>query len=344
LLETVLLISSTIERADYPSARVKSMFDLGGRIGLGAALAVVLVLGLGTGLNAFVPNNSSSTTQTVTVTSLPSTSIDCNPAVLYHGTTWYIVYSLTDGSIQTLGSPCGASILPAGVGALDVTSSPMLPIMLANGWVNTFYVNLQTQQITQIPGVTFSSNYSEAFYNGQPIINGTRLPTPYTSPSTTISNIPTCVYLNGAIHVAYPPVASGPIYLKVVTEQGSVVTNGTVYASQRLSSSDWQGSADYCLAMSYDTNSTGYMQVGAPADVEYGGDGLSLYGGVYNYTVIAQYGANQSSRVAIPDIVVQPNATTYVTILVPSGQVTTTTCSQGNSCTTTTETRSATGV
>jgi len=247
-----------------------------------------------------------------------------------------IVYNLTDGRIQTLDSPCGGFVAQNGIGALDVTTNPMLPIMLSNGWTNTFYVNLQTLQITQIPGVTFSSNYSEAFYDGQPIINGTILPTPYTPPSATIRNVPTCVFLNGDIHVAYPPVQSGPIYLKVVTGQGSIIKNGTVYASQRVSLSDWQGSADYCLAMSYDTNSIGYMHVGAPADVMAGGDGLSLSAGVYNYTVIAHYGANQSIRIAIPDIVVQVNTTTYITISVPSGEVTTVTCSQGNSCVTTT--------
>ena len=312
------------------------MFGLGGKVALGAALAILLTVGVGSGLNAYVPNNSSPTTQTVTVTSISSTSIDCNTAVLYRGITWELTYNLTDGRIQALGSPCGESIIQKGMGGLDVTSSPMLPIILANGWVNTFYVNLQTQQIAQIPGVTFSTNYTEAFYNGQPIINGTKLPTPYTSPSAIITNIPTCVFLNGDIHVAYPPIQSGPIFLKVVTDQGSVVTNGTVYASQRLSLSDWNGSGDYCLALSYDTNSTGYMQVGAPADVMAGGDGLSLSAGVYNYTVIAQYGANQSFKVAMTDIVVQANMTTYITISIPSGEVTTITCGQGNSCTTAT--------
>jgi hypothetical protein len=317
------------------------MFGLGGKVAIGAVLAILLTVGLGTGLNAYVPNNSSSTTQTVTVTSPPS-PVNCNPGGPHRGGTWVITYNLTDGSIESLGATCGEPIVQSGIGSLNVTSSPTLPIMLSNGWINAFYVNLQTQQIAQISGVMFSSNYSEAFYNGQPIINDTRLPTPYSSPSTTISNIPTCVFLNGDVHVAYPPVQSGPIYLKVVTDQGSVVTNGTVYASQRLSLSDWNGSSDYCLAMSYDTNSTGYMQVGNPADTMVGG-GISLYGGVYNYTVIAKYGANQSIRVAIPDIAVQSNTTTYITISIPSGEVTTVTCGQGNSCTTVTTTYSAEG-
>ena len=318
------------------------MFGLGAKAAIGAVFAVLLTVGLGSGLNAYVPNNPSSTTQTVTVTSLPSTSISCNTAVLYRGTTWMITYSLTDGSIQSLGSPCDGLTVQKGLAGLDVTSNPMLPIMLSNGWINTFYVNLQTQQIAQIPGVTFSSNYAEAFYNGQPIINGTRLPTPYASQSTTIRNIPTCVFLNGD-HAAYPPLQSGPIFLKVVTGQGSVVTNGTVYSSQRSSLTVWRGSADYCLGMSYDTNSTGYMQIGNPADTIDGGDGLSLSAGVYNYTVIAQYGANQSFRVDIPDIIVQPNTTTYITISIPSGEVTTVTCAQGNACTTATATYSAEG-
>jgi len=293
---------------------------------------VVIALGLGSGLSIYVPNSATtSTSSTIT-----SSTVACSGGS-YRGTTWMITYNLTTGAIGGPGSPCGALSIPKGTGAIDVTSNPILAVMLANGFSNAFYVNLTTSQITQIPGVAFSSNYEQATYNGQPIINGTRLPTPYES-AFSVSNTSACVFPNGEGHADAPPLQSGgPIYLKVVTDQGSIVKNGTVYGSQRLGLSDWQGSADYCLALSYDTNSTGYMQVGAPEDVMPGGDGLSLSAGVYNYTVLAQYGANQSTRVAIPDIVVQPGTTTYVTISVPSGAMTTVTCSQGNSCTTTTE-------
>lgn len=306
------------------------MSEYAGRISAGAVVALTIVLGLGfalsdLGTSATLPTSSS----TSIVTTAPSLS-DC--AV--------VTYNQTDGSIYSLGRPCGSTGAPEkGLGSLNVTSSPALSIISTNGWINTFYVNLTNRQLTLVPGVTFSANYEKAFYKGQQIINGTRLPTPYTSSTATIKNIPTCVFLNGDVHVAYPPLQSGPIFLKVVTDKaGTIVRNGTVYASHRLSLSSWQGSADYCLALSYDTNSTGYMDI---ADPTVGMPGGMPVEGVYNYTLVAQYGQNQSFRIVIPDIVVQPNVTTYLTASVPSGQVTVTTvtCSQtGGSCTESTST------
>ena len=82
------------------------------------------------------------------------------------------------------------------------------------------------------------------------------------------------------------------------------------------------------------------------ADATVGMVGGMPVGGVYNYTLVAQYGANQSSRIVIPDIVVQSNVTTYLTVSVPSGQatVTTVTCNQdGGICTESTSTSTAKG-
>lgn len=61
---------------------------------------------------------------------------------------------------------------------LNVTSDPLLPHMLANGYSNAFYVNLTSKLLTIKPGVTFSENYRQAYYDGQPITNGTMLPPP----------------------------------------------------------------------------------------------------------------------------------------------------------------------
>jgi hypothetical protein len=311
------------------------MSEYAGRIAAGAIVAMTIALGLGFALSDFGTTATLSTSSfgsTITTASIQS---DCAVAI----------YNQTDGSIYSLGRPCGAVAVPEkGFSSLNVTSSPALSIISTNGWINTFYVNLTTKQLTLVPGVTFSSNYEQAFYKGQQIINGTRLPTPYTSSTATINNIPTCMFLNGDVHVAYPPLQSGPIFLRIVTDKGgSLVTNGTVYASHRLSISNWQGSADYCLALSYDTNSTGFMDI---ADATVGMPGGMPAGGVYNYTLVAQYGANQSSRIVIPDIVVQPNMTTYLTVSVPSGQVsvTTVTCNQaGGGCTESTSTSTAKG-
>jgi hypothetical protein len=309
------------------------MSEYAGRIAVGAIVAIVVVGGLGFELSNFSTSATSTSSSSSTMTTISSSSACA-----------VITYNQTDGSIVSLSRSCGVTGVLKGLSSLNVTSSPALSIISTNGWVNTFYVNLTSKQITLVPGVTFSSNYEEAFYNGQQIINGTRLPTPYNSSTATIRNVPTCVFLNGDIHVAYPPLQSGPIFLRVVTNQGgAVVTNGTVYASHRLAVSDWQGSADYCLALSYDTNSTGYMDI---ADATVGMAGGMPAGGVYNYTLLAQYGANQSSRIVIPDIVVQSNAATYLTVSIPSGQVTVTTvtCNQdGGSCTESTSTSTAKG-
>jgi hypothetical protein len=289
------------------------MFELRGRIAFGAVLAVFLAVGLGTGLNAAVPNSS------------PTTGTHC----------WFLTYTTSDGSILSLGSPCQKLVAQNGVGSLNLTSGSALSIMLTNGWINAFYVNLQTHQVVQIPGVTFSSDYRQAFYNGQPIINGTRLPTPYTT--TPVTNIPTCTWLDGTMRVLFGPMNStnstnGTISVKVVTSQGTVVTSGMMYISHRISASDWNGSADYCEALSSDTSTTGFMQV-----TDHPGNGLPP-SGVYNFTVIGEYGANQTFRVVVPDVAVQPGTATYVTVSIPSAEVTVSVCSQENSCSTTTTT------
>ncbi len=247
-----------------------------------------------------------------------------------------ITYNLTDGSVRGLGSPCGGFDIQKGMGAVDVTTSPALPVMLTNGWLNAFYVNQTTGEVARIPGVTFSNDYEQAFYNGQPLINGTRLPTPYMESSSVTTSGNWCTYLDGLRHYLQTPLPRGPIYMRVITDQGAIVTNGTVFASNRAGVTDWQGSDNYCVYLSADTNATGFMQVT---------ETLFGQGGVYNFTVVANYGANQSARVAIPDIVVQPHTVSYLTVSIPSGQVTmvTVTCNPGEACSTATATSSKGG-
>jgi hypothetical protein len=306
------------------------MSEYAGRIAVGAIVAMAIVVGLGFELSNIGTSTTLSASSSNSIITTASSSSDC--AV--------VIYNQTDGSIYSLGRPCGAIGAPSkGLSSFNVTSSPALSIISTNGWVNTFYVNLTSKQLTQIPGVTFSNNYQQAFYNGRPIINGTILPTPYvtTTSSTVTSSGKWCTYLDGMTHYLQTPLPSGPIYIKVMTDQGALVTNGTVYASNRVNVTSWWGSDDYCVYLSSNTNSTGFEQVTE-----------NLYpnqGGVYNFTVVAQYGANQSSKVVIHDIVVQTNTTTYIAISIPSGQVTiaTVTCNQPNSCTESSSTTSAKG-
>jgi hypothetical protein len=310
------------------------MSEYAGKIAVGAIVAVAVAVGLGFELSNYIPNNSSSTSANVSLTS-SSASFTCTGGS-YRGTTWMLTYNLTDGRISGPGSPCGRTDVPKGMGAMDVTTNPDLPIMLANGWSNAFYVNLTSRQITQIRGVTFSPDYMQAFYDGQRIINGTMLPTPYFSLVTTVSNR-LCTYLDGTTHVQLTPLKSGPIYLSVVTAQGLPVNNGTIYVSNRVNATYWQGSNNYCMLLSANPNGRGFMQVTE--------NDTRLGHGVYNFTIVAEYGANQAFKVAIHDIAVQPNDTTYVTISIPSGEVKTVTisCNQANSCTQSTSTSSSKG-
>lgn len=157
------------------------------------------------------------------------------------------------------------------------------------------------------------------------------------------SGVPTCVFLNSQIHVLFPPLQqSGPVYLKVVTDQGSLVRNGTVFATHQSSASSNRGSADYCISLSGDTNSTGFMQISDTGALYSGGDGLPL-GGAYNFTVTTGYDG-KSFQVAVPQIVVHSGVITYVTISVPSDEVTEVTVAcQGSSCSSATVTITSSG-
>lgn len=315
------------------------MSEYAGRIAIGAIVAVALAVGLGFELSNYVPNSSSSMSGTSTsalVSTSSSLSFTCTGGS-YRNSTWMLIYNLTDGRIRTIISPCNAlDANQKGTGSLDVTSNPKLPILLANGWSNTFYVNLTSKQITQVNGVTFSPDYMQAFYHGQRIINGTILPNPY-SPGTTGVPNRWCTYLDGTTHVLVTSLRGGPIYFNVITDQGIPVTNGTLYASNRVNLTSWWGSNNYCMLLSSNPNGRGFMQVTE--------NDSRLGNGVYNFTLIATYGANQSFKITIPDIVVQPNTTSYLTISIPSGEITTVTmtCNQANSCTQSTSTSSAKG-
>jgi hypothetical protein len=110
-----------------------------------------------------------------------------------------------------------------------------------------------------------------------------------------------------------------------------------VFATHQSSASNNRGSADYCISLSGDTNSTGFMQISDTGALYSGGDGLPL-GGAYNFTVAAGYGG-KSFQVAIPQIVVHSGVITYITISVPSDEVTQVTVAcQGGGCSSATAT------
>ena len=115
------------------------------------------------------------------------------------GYTYLIVYNTTNGAILSGGTELSCQLggkLPpgpfapssTGVGQvatieqnsawLNVTADPNLRPMVANGYSDVFYVGLETHMLVLKPGVTFNNDFSQAYYDGQPITNGTSLPTP----------------------------------------------------------------------------------------------------------------------------------------------------------------------
>lgn len=100
--------------------------------------------------------------------------------VYYNSSNGAIVSIVTIQSCEVGGKLPGVAPIKTGyVAVLNVTTSTAIPTMMPDGFLNAYYVNLHSMQITIIPGVSFVDSH-HAFYNGQPITNGTRLPIPNT--------------------------------------------------------------------------------------------------------------------------------------------------------------------
>jgi hypothetical protein len=160
---------------------------------------------------------------------------------------------------------------------------------------------------------------------------------PSTSTSTTV-NLPTCV---GPANTLLNPAQKGTVYMKVVTDQGTVITNGTLNVTQsgKLTDGERGDTNGYCISMG-DVNGTGYLQL-ALINKTLPGDGF-IASGYYNVTLVAGYNHGPWYLATIPSIQVHPNSTIYVTVSVPSGVVTVTTSNEGSSAATTTTTSATT--
>jgi len=171
-------------------------------IGAGAVIAIFGIAILAAVSSYYFP--SAGATQTSSCS--PSDITQPSPGDLFKdapipGYTYLIVYNVTNGAILSgstqLACELGGRLPPGpfaspsiGIGLnqvatpeqnaawLNVTADPNLRPMVANGYSDAFYVNLQSHLLDLKPGVTFNSNYSQAYYNDQPITNGTRLPIP----------------------------------------------------------------------------------------------------------------------------------------------------------------------
>ena len=175
------------------------------------------------------------------------------------------------------------------------------------------------------------------------VISYTTLPSSTTTTSTRLGEfVPDC---GTPFNTLLNPAPKGTAYMKVVTDEGTVVTNGTLFVIQG-GSFGWM---TYCISMS-DVNGTGYLQL-APVNFNgtHGGDFISS--GYYNVTLwagsISPNATNNpgSWYVAIvPSIQVSPNSTTYVTVSVPSDAVTVVTSNEGSGAITTTTSATTTKV
>ena len=164
---------------------------------------------------------------------------------------------------------------------------------------------------------------------------------PSTSTSTTV-NFSNC---NGPpANTLLNPAPKGTVYMKVVNDQGTVITNGTlfVFSSGNQIDGNHLTRSDYCISLG-DVNGTGYLQLavinGTGGAAE---NSTFLTSGVYDVTLMAGYDQGPGYTATIPTIQVQPNSTIYVTVSVPSGVVTIVTSNDVSTAITTTTTSATT--
>ncbi len=172
-------------------------------IAAGSVLAMVGVLALTLLTTSYYPaTGQTAVTVTTTTTACPKIgSHPTGPGAPAAGWIYYLQYNASSGKTYGLGFYQGCYVesilisaglmgstnvtaVSAALNALpgnlliEVNGYPYLDAMTTNGYINAFYVDLQTHQVTLIPGVTFSNNYENAYYNGQSITNGTQFPVP----------------------------------------------------------------------------------------------------------------------------------------------------------------------
>jgi hypothetical protein len=144
--------------------------------------------------------------------------------------------------------------------------------------------------------------------------------------STTSSSTTTPVFSCGGRFKLLTPLQSGPISLKVTTDQGAIVNNnGTVFVTHVGTNGT---SSNYCLRLQ--PNSSGYLQIGAS-------DGLSPTG-AYNMTIFAGFNQGPGYEGSLPPITVTTSMSARITLSVPSGALSIVTSSLGGAVASTTTT------
>ena len=110
-------------------------------------------------------------------------------------------------------------------------------------------------------------------------------------------------YCGSAVFPVLGQEENGSIFLKILTDQGSLVTNGSVLVTHSVSGNR----TTYCLRL--EPSATGF--------IELANDGLPQ-AGTYNLTFAAGYDQGPGTLASVYLFSVQPNTTIYVTVSVPS--------------------------
>jgi hypothetical protein len=111
-------------------------------------------------------------------------------------------------------------------------------------------------------------------------------------------------YCGNAIFPVLGQQENGSIFFKILTDQGSLVTNGSVLVTHSVSGNR----TTYCLRL--EPSATGF--------IELANDGLPQ-AGVYNLTFAAGYDQGPGIQASVYLFSVQQNASIRVTVSVPSG-------------------------
>jgi hypothetical protein len=342
--------------------------EYAGRIAIGAIVAVAFAVGLGFELMTYAPGGNTSTGTLATSSALNASSwfgTESPPAGCGNATTrggfvgwgyrddvqssWPLergsnacIYTyLQNTGNQSTSLPTNESLVVTNIrtpGVVYFQSECVAPPYSgsfganSSGWNCVVFWN--TANAYNVTGLVEYQVAVRVQFSNSPLVirSGDNLYVGEENTGTTASSHPgpSC---GGPIFKLLTPAQNGSIYLKVVTDQGFVITNngpvdnGTVFVTHTGPAASG-GKADYCLRLG--GNGTGYMELAA-------NDGLPQTGS-YNLTLFAGYSEGPGFQGTIPPSTVQPDTIVYVTVSVPSGEVTTMTCARGGDCTNTTTT------
>jgi hypothetical protein len=215
-----------------------------------------------------------------------------------------------------------------GGSSAGVTSYLVVALVVLVAGVAAVGVLALGQASPQSPSPTTSSSSIAATSSSQ---NTTAAPSPVSNDSNP-SHLPD--YCGNAIFPVLRQQENGSVFLKILTDQGSVVANGSVLVTHTISPGPQLpgNRTTYCLR----------LEPGANGFVQLANDGLPQ-AGTCNLTFAAGYGQGPGIQASVYLFSVQPNTTVYVTVSVPSLEALVVTSTTGASIATTVTTTAVTG-